>query len=118
SKCKAGVIFLSRRSTSRPRSPWSRITSIQHSLATLARRQALATVNPLLRKQLRDRAKRHLAPLLGSAAEDSYGFHTAAQIALDDLRDILDALDSTNPDPLLVKRLVDTARDFERYVQE
>ena len=92
--------------------------SIQHSLATLARRQALATVNPLLRKQQRDRAKRHLAPLLGSAAEDSYGFHTAAQIALDDLRDILDALDSTNPDPLLVKRLVDTARDFERYVQE
>lgn len=55
---------------------------------------------------------------MGSAAEHSYGFHTAAQIALDELRDILDALESTDPDPLLEKRLVDTARDFERYVQE
>lgn len=45
-------------------------------------------------------------------------FHTAAQIALDYLKEILDTLDPTNPDPLLEKRLVDTSRDFERYVQE
>jgi hypothetical protein len=44
--------------------------------------------------------------------------HTAAQIALDYLKEILDTLDPTNPDPLLEKRLVDTSREFERYVQE
>ena len=82
-----------------------------------AMRQPMQISN-IIQDLLRDRAKRHLAPLLGSAAEDSYGFHTAAQIALDYLKEILDTLHPTNPAPLLEKRLVDTSRDFERYVQE
>jgi hypothetical protein len=45
-------------------------------------------------------------------------FHTAAQIALDYLKEILDTVDPTNLYPTLEKRLVDTFRDFERYVQE
>jgi len=102
--------------TARALEPYNR--SIQHSLATLARKQAAATFNPLLRQRLRDKAKNHLSALVGPSAEDSYGFHTAAQVALDELKDILEALDSTDPDPLLEKRLVDTSRDFERYIQE
>ena len=54
-----------------------------------------------------------LSELIASSAENSYGFHTAAQIALDYLKEILDTLDPTNPAPLLEKRLVDTSRDFE-----
>ena len=34
------------------------------------------------------------------------------------LKEILDTHDPTNPDPMLEKRLVDTSRDFERYVHE
>lgn len=92
--------------------------SIQHSLAVLARKQALATSNPLLRQRLRERAKGLVAPSLGTAAEYSYGYHTAGQIALDELRDILGAIDNDSPDPMLERRIVATAKDFERCVHE
>jgi tetratricopeptide (TPR) repeat protein len=92
--------------------------SIQHSLAVLARRQALATSNPLLRQRLRDRARSLLAGLIGTNAENSYGFHTAGQVALDDLRDVLQGSAGETPDQMVDRRIVDLARDFERVVQE
>ncbi len=95
-----------------------RSQSVQHSLAVLFRRQAQATKNLLQRQKLRDRAKAILNPLLGGAAEHSYGYHTAAQIALDELRDILGNIDTDTPDPLDERRIVETARDLERYEQE
>jgi tetratricopeptide (TPR) repeat protein len=92
--------------------------SIQHSRAVLARRQAQATGNPLLRQRLRERAKGFLSTLLGAESETSYGFHTAGQIALDELRDILVGMDELKSDQMLERRIVDLARDFERYVQD
>ena len=59
---------------------------IQHSLAGLARRQALATNNSLLRQRYRDRARNLVMPLLGATAESAYGYHTAAQITLENFR--------------------------------
>jgi tetratricopeptide (TPR) repeat protein len=92
--------------------------SIQHSQAVLLRKQAPATMNPLLRQRLRDRAKMLLSPQLSADAEHSYGFHTAGQIALDELRDVLGGTGEEKPDAALERRIVDTAKDFERYVQE
>ena len=92
--------------------------SIQHSFAVLARRQALATSNPLLRQKLRERARSQLSPLVGLDAEQAHGFHTAAQIALDDLRDLLDALGGSAPEQMAERRIVELARDFERFLQE
>ncbi len=92
--------------------------SIQHSLAVLARRQAQATSNPLLRQRLRERARGLLAAHLGADVEHSHGFHTSGQIALDELRDILVGMNSVEPDHLLERRIVELARDFEHYVQE
>ncbi len=92
--------------------------SIQHSLAILARKQALAATNPLLRQQLRKRAKAIVRPTLGATQESSYGYHTLAQIALDELRDILADVDNVEPDRMLERSIVDTTREIERYVQE
>ena len=74
-----------------------------------------APVNPRLRQYA---AVDDLLCAGQSDAKFLWIFHTAAQIALDYLKEILDTLGPTNPDPLLEKRLVDTSRDFERYVQE
>jgi tetratricopeptide (TPR) repeat protein len=92
--------------------------SIQHSFAVLARRQALATGNRLLRQRLRERARSLLAPLVGLGAQQSYGFHTAAQIELDDLEDLLRELNDSAPDTLAERRIVELAREFERFLQE
>lgn len=90
--------------------------SLQHSLAVLARKQAQQTKDPLLRQRLRDRAKSTLSPLLGTTSGYSYGYHTAGQIALDELRDLLRNGDAN--DGALERQIVDRARDFEHYVQE
>jgi cold shock CspA family protein/TolA-binding protein len=92
--------------------------SIQHSLAGLARRQAQATSDPLLRKRLRDRARSLLSGLVGQHAEASYGFHTAGQVALDELRDVLHSTSHTAADQMTERRIVELAGDFERFVQE
>lgn len=92
--------------------------SIQHSLAVLARKQALVTNNPLLRQRLRERGMKIAAPLLGATAEYSYGYHTAGQITLDELRDILSGIDSDDPDPMLERQIVNKSQDFEHFVQE
>jgi tetratricopeptide (TPR) repeat protein/cold shock CspA family protein len=92
--------------------------SIQHSLAVLARKQAQATSNPLLRQRLRERARSLLSGHLGADAEHSHGFHTSGQIVLDELRDILVGMGLIEPDQLLERRIVELARDFERFVQE
>ena len=89
--------------------------SIQHSLAVLARRQALATPNKLLRDRLRDKARARVAPLVGLNAEHSYGYHTAAQIALDELHELLsDELD----DQMTERRIVELVRDVENFISE
>jgi hypothetical protein len=88
--------------------------SIQHSLASLARRQALDANNSLLRQRYRDRATALVRPLLGTTAESAYGYHTAAQITLDELRDKLE----NTPDQMTERRVVELARDFEQFVQE
>ena len=92
--------------------------AIQHSLAVLARKQALATTNPLLRRHFRQRAKVLIAPQMGTMAQYPHGYHTAAQITLDELRDTLEGTEEAKPDPLIDTQIVDLAKDFERYVQE
>ena len=92
--------------------------SIQHSSAVLARKQAVATSNPLLRQRFRDRAKAILGPLLGATAEHSYSYHTSGLIALDELRDILVGVGNDEPDAMLERQIVDIAKDFERFVHE
>jgi cold shock CspA family protein/Flp pilus assembly protein TadD len=92
--------------------------TIQHSLAVLARRQALDTVNILLRQRHRDRARALVMPLLGATAEGAYGYHTAAQIALDDLRDQLELPGEDTSDQMTERRVVELARDFEQFAQE
>jgi cold shock CspA family protein/tetratricopeptide (TPR) repeat protein len=92
--------------------------SIQHSLAVLNRKKAHQTTDVLLRQRFRDRARALLGPLLGQGAESSHGYHTAAQIALDDLRDVLGRIEAEEPQQMTERRIVDLARDFERFIQE
>jgi tetratricopeptide (TPR) repeat protein len=91
--------------------PYNR--SIQHSLAVLVRRQALATNNVLLRQRLRERAMELLGPLLAEDAEQAHGYYTAGQIALDDLRDLLSGSADSVIDASLERRIVDVAKDFD-----
>ena len=57
-------------------------------------------------------------PLLGATAESAYGYHTAAQITLDDLRDSLEFADQDASDQMTERRVVELARDFEQFAQE
>jgi cold shock CspA family protein len=57
-------------------------------------------------------------PLLGATAESGYGYHTAAQITLDDLRDSLEFADQDTSDQMTERRVVELARDFEQFTQE
>jgi cytochrome c-type biogenesis protein CcmH/NrfG len=89
--------------------------SIQHTFANLLRRQAVETGNPLLRKTLRDRARSILQAQIGKPGELPYSYHTLAQLALDNLRDVLSALDEA-PDVALDRQVLDLAREAEQTI--
>jgi hypothetical protein len=63
--------------------------NIQHSLAHLDREKAQQTRDPLLRERLRSRAKNRLATLSSASNAMPHVFHTKAEVAVDELRDLL-----------------------------
>jgi cold shock CspA family protein len=78
----------------------------------LAREQALATQNPLKRETLRKSALQQVASLTMSDAKSAYGFHTAAMVRLDEMREILEA-DGENEGGS-ERMIVELSRDIER----
>ena len=92
--------------------------SIQHTRANLARRQSLLAQNFSSRKQLRDLARSRLTGLTGSAANFPYGYHTAAQIALDELRDVLTEAKLKTADGVLDREIIDLTRDVEKHLND
>ena len=89
----------------------SRDSSITHSLAVLARTQALNTNRPLERLKYRNEARSLLAPLLEASQPNSYARHTAVELAIDDLEDLLRDVDSTDED------IRDSIRRVERNIE-
>ena len=63
--------------------------SIRHSSAMLARQQAQKATDPLLREKYRRTARERLGAVTRSDARRPHGFHTAALLYLDELRDAL-----------------------------
>ncbi len=92
--------------------------AIQHSFAVLSRRQAVATNDILLRQRLRERARGFLNGHIGVDVENAHAFLTLAQLTFDELREILTELKSAEANQLTERRIVELARDFERYVQD
>jgi len=91
--------------------------AFQHSMAVLYRRQASEAGNALLRKSLRDRAKSRLAGLTGATAEGTYGFGTAAQIGVDELRELLETR-PTGEDKTFDREMLDRAKEVERHISD
>jgi tetratricopeptide (TPR) repeat protein len=64
-----------------------RSRSIRHTQAEVARRQALATKDPLLKQSYRKTAQKKLAGNADQLSE--YDLHTRAKVALDELRELI-----------------------------
>jgi tetratricopeptide (TPR) repeat protein/cold shock CspA family protein len=92
--------------------------TIQHSLANLARQQAQDATNPLARQALRELARKRLDGLIGSLARRPHGYYTSAQVALDELRDLMDAPAVPTVDPLAERKVVELAHQVEQYLAE
>ena len=63
--------------------------SIQHSMALLQRNKAQDTSDPLLRKHYRSQAQTQINSLDVGNGGNSYTVHTAGQLALDELKDLM-----------------------------
>jgi hypothetical protein len=63
--------------------------SIRHSSAMLARQQAQRATDPLLREKYRRTARERLGAVTRSDARRPHGFHTAALLYFDELKDAL-----------------------------
>lgn len=90
--------------------------SIKHSWANLLRRQALLTDDPLKKASMRQRARNTLKAAMGNNGNSAYGYHTAAQIALDQLKDVLNEADG--PVGASERKIVDLAREFEDAMRD
>jgi tetratricopeptide (TPR) repeat protein len=66
--------------------------------------------------ELRDKARARVAPLVGLNAEHSYGYQTGAQIALDELEELL--TDDEINNQMTERRIVDLVRDVENIISE
>ena len=92
--------------------------SIKHSFANLARLQAQETDNPVLRQTYRRRAMERLEGLVGRVANQPHGFYTAAQVALDELRDLLVSTENSENDTAVERQIVALARRVENHLSE
>ena len=90
--------------------------SIQHSCAVLARNQAQASVNPLLRAKYRRTARERLQAVTGPNARRPHGFHTAALLYLDELKDALGQAEVEGPDAGGERPMVNFSRDVEQVI--
>jgi hypothetical protein len=91
--------------------------AIQHSMALVTREQALNARDPLLRAKLRERAKARLGNLVGREASEPHGYHTAALLALDELRDVLKEIEKDHTE-LVERRLLAAIREAQNAISE
>ena len=84
--------------------------SIRHSLANLDRARSMRTDNPVLRQAFRTSARKRLSGLTKNTSTNAYGFHTTAVIALDELKEIIEAVANGADDPLKEQQVINTAK--------
>jgi tetratricopeptide (TPR) repeat protein len=87
-----------------------RDSTIRHSLANLDRARSMRTDNPVLRQAYRTDARKRLSGLTRDTATNAYGFHTAALIALDELKEIIEVATIGADDPLRDQQVINAAK--------
>ena len=92
--------------------------SIQHSQAVIARRKAIETDDPLLKKHLRRIARKKLGNRTGQSSE--YDLSTYARLAIDEFKELsisLDISDNEKPPQELIRAAKETETTIQRSLQ-
>jgi tetratricopeptide (TPR) repeat protein len=116
--CEGGDLDMAEQNLKQARRLASFDRSIRHSVANLARRQAVEASNPLVREHYRKKAREELSGLIGSQAKTPHGYSTAVQLGIDELRELLQGMRDQEPDRLIERQIVDISQRIENSLAD